>query len=191
MKNIILSLLVLAAAASLQAAVEAYRLDPAHSSIGFSVRHVFTSVPGQFTQFSGTLTLDRDNLENSKADVTIESASVDTRNAKRDTHLKSGDFLVVDKFPEIKFVSKTWKKTGDDTYDITGDLTLRGVTREVTLHAKSLGFGPGLGGTTVTGWEGTTTLKRHDFNINLNAMLEKALGEDIDVKIGVEADLKK
>src|SRR3569833_4660698 len=118
MKNIILSLLVLAAAASLQAAVETYQLDPAHSSIGFSVRHVFTSVPGQFTQFSGTLTLDRDNLENSNADVTIESASVDTRNAKRDTHLKSGDFLVVDKFPEIKFVSKTWKKTGDDTYDI-------------------------------------------------------------------------
>jgi polyisoprenoid-binding protein YceI len=191
MKNLILSLLVFAAAASVQAAVETYQLDPAHTSIGFSVRHVFTSVPGQFTKFSGTLTLDRDNLENSKADVTIESSSVDTRNAKRDTHLKSGDFLVVDKFPEIRFVSKSWKKTGDDTYDITGDLTIRGITREVTLHAKSLGFGPGLGGTTVTGWEGKTTLKRHDFDINLNAMLEKALGEDIDVTIGVEADLKK
>jgi len=191
MKKLILSLLVLAGAASLQAAVETYQIDPAHSSIGFSVRHVFTSVPGQFTQFSGTLTIDRDNLENSKANATIESASVDTRNAKRDTHLKSGDFLVVDKFPEIKFVSKSWKKTGDDTYDITGDLTIRGITREVTLKSKLLGFGPGMAGGSVTGWEGKTTLKRHDFDIHLNAMLEKALGEDIDVTITVEADLQK
>jgi len=191
MKKLLLSLLLVAAATSLQAAIETYQIDPAHSSVGFSVRHVFTSVPGQFTQFSGTLTIDRDNLENSKAEATIESASVDTRNAKRDTHLKSGDFLVVDKFPSIKFVSKSWKKTGDDTFDITGDLTIRGITREVTLKAKSLGFGPGMGGSPVTGWEGTTTLKRHDFDIKLNAMLEKALGEDIDVKITVEADLQK
>ena len=191
MKNLILSLLVLAGAASLQAAVETYQLDPAHTSIGFSVRHVFTSVPGQFTKFSGTLTIDRDNLENSKTEATIESSSVDTRNTKRDTHLKSGDFLVVDKFPEIKFVSKSWKKTGDDTYDITGDLTIRGITREVIVKAKLLGFGPGMGGGEVTGWEGKTTLKRHDFDIHLNAMLEKALGEDIEVSITVEADLKK
>jgi polyisoprenoid-binding protein YceI len=156
------------------------------------VRRIFTSVPGQFTQFSGTLKLDRDNLENSKADATIEASSVDTRNAKRDTHLKSDDFLVVEKFPKINFTSKKWKKTGDDTYDITGDLTIRGLTRQITLKAKSLGFGPGMGGgTTVTGWEGKTTLKRHDFNINLNAILEKALGEDIEVTITVEADLKK
>lgn len=191
MKKILLSLLALGALASAQAAVETYQIDPAHSSIGFSVRHVFTNVPGQFTQFSGTLSIDRANLENSKADATIESSSVDTRNAKRDTHLKSGDFLVVDKFPTIKFVSKSWKKTGDDTYDITGDLTIRGITREVTLQAKSLGFGPGLGNTTVTGWEGKTTLKRHDFDIKLNAVLEKALGEDIEVTITVEADLQK
>lgn len=191
MKNLILSLLVFAAAASVQAAVETYQIDPVHSSVGFSVRHIFTNVPGQFTQFSGTLTLDRENLENSKVDATIESASVDTRNAKRDTDLKSDRFLGVDKFPDIKFVSKSWKKTGDDTYDITGDLTIRGVTHEVTLKAKSLGFGPGMGGTSVTGWEGKTTLNRHDFGINLNAMLEKALGEDVDVTITVEADLKK
>ena len=191
MKNLILSLLVFAAAASVQAAVETYQIDPVHSSVGFSVRHIFTSVPGQFTKFSGTLTLDRDNLENSKADATIESSSVDTRNAKRDADLKSGNFLVAEKFPEIKFVSKSWKKTGDDTYDITGDLTIRGVTREVTLKAKSLGFGPGMGGATVTGWEGKTTLNRHDFGINLNAMLEKVVGENVEVTITVEADLKK
>ncbi len=191
MKKFLLSLLLAGVATSTQAAVETYLIDTAHSSIGFNVRHVFTKVPGQFTQFTGTLTIDRDNLENSKAEATIQAASVDTRNAKRDTHLKSGDFLVVEKYPSINFVTKSWKKTGDDTFDITGDLTVRGVTKEVTLKAKSLGFGPGMSGAPVTGWEGTTTLHRHDFNINLNAMLEKALGEDIEVTITVEADLQK
>jgi len=192
MKRLLISLASLALLASAHAAVETYKIDPAHSSVGFRIRHIFTQVPGEFTKFEGTITVDRENMEKSSTEATIDVASVDTRQSKRDADIKAAPFFEVEKFPTITFKSKSWKKTGDDTYDVTGDLTIKGITKEVVLKTKSLGFGPGMRpGTQVSGWEGTTTINRKEFGINLNAMLEKALGEEVAVIINVEAGLQK
>lgn len=191
-KLILLAGLVLGFAGAASAAVETYVIDPVHSSVGFTVRHLFSQVPGSFTKFNGTLTVDRDNLENSSVEATIEIGSVNTAADKRDAHLKSPDFFDAAKFPTITFKSKSWKKTGADTYDVTGDLTIKDVTKSVVLAVKVLGFGPGMmPNSAVSGWEGTTTLVRTDFGVNGPAMLGKAVGDEVKVTISVEADLKK
>jgi polyisoprenoid-binding protein YceI len=173
------------------AAVETYTIDPVHSSVGFNVRHFLTRVPGLFTKFSGTITVDRDNLENSSVTATIDVGSVSTNNEKRDNHLKSPDFFDAANFATITFTSKSWKKTGDNTFDVTGDLTIHGITKEVVLKVDLLGFGPGMMGAQLSGWDASTTLNREDFGVKGPAMLGKALGSDVGVSITVEADLKK
>lgn len=188
MKKLLITTLALVAAWSAQAAVETYKIDPAHSSVGFSVRHILAKVPGEFSKFEGTVSVDRSDLEKTSAEATIEVGSINTRNEKRDTHLKTPDFFDAQKYPSITFKSKSWKKTGENTFDVTGDLTIKGTTKEVVLKTTLLGFSPGMKpGTTVSGWEGTTTIHRKDFGISLNAMLEKVVGEDIAVTISVEA----
>jgi len=171
-----------------QAAVETYKIDPVHSSVGFSIRHFFSNVPGAFTKFSGTIVVDRDNLEKSTVEAAIEVPSIDTRSDMRDKDLRSEKFFAVEKFPAITFKSKSWKKTGDDTYDVTGDLTIHGVTKEVVLKTKSLGFGPGMKGAMLSGWEATATVNRNDFGITT---YPKMLGDDVAVTISVEADQQK
>jgi len=189
-KFLALSAFTLGLASAASAAVETYNIDPAHSSVGFSIRHVFSQVPGSFTQFRGTVTVDRDNLENSQVEAVIQVGSVNTAVAQRDTHLKSPDFFDAVKFGTITFKSKAWKKTGDDTYDVTGDLTIKDVTKEVVLKVTSLGFGPGMTGKPVSGWSATTTINRNDFGVTGPAMLGKAVGNDVTITISVEADLK-
>jgi polyisoprenoid-binding protein YceI len=177
--------LALGALATSQAAVETYKIDPVHSSVGFSIRHFFSQVPGNFTKFSGTIVVDRDNPEKNTVDATIETASIDTRISKRDDDLRSGKFFDVEKIPTITFKSKSWKKTGDDTFDVTGDLTIKGVTKEVVLKVKSLGFGPGMMGKNLSGWEATTTINRNDFGVTA---YPKMLGDEVPVTINIEAD---
>ncbi len=171
-----------------RAAVETYKIDPVHSSVGFTIRHFFTRVPGSFTKFSGTIVVDRDHVENSTVEATIDVASVDTRVENRDKDLRSDHFFDVAKFPTMTFKSRAWKATGTDTFDIVGDLTIRGITKEVVLKAKSLGFGPGVRGAMLSGWEATTTLSRNDFGIT---RLAGMLGEEVPVTISVEADLQQ
>jgi len=190
-KLLLVSALVLGVAAGARAAVETYTIDSVHSSIGFKIRHFVSRVPGSFTKFSGTITADRDNLANSSVEATIDIGSVSTANDKRDAHLKSPDFFDAAKFTTATFKSKSWKKTGDDTYDITGDLTLHGVTKEIVLHATSLGFAAGMRGAQLSGWEATTTLNKSDFGLGGPAMLGKVLGDDVQIDIGIESDLKK
>jgi polyisoprenoid-binding protein YceI len=173
------------------AAVETYVIDPVHSSVGFKVRHFLTKVPGSFTTFSGTITVDRDNLENSSVVAKIDVGSVTTGTEKRDNHLKSPDFFDVAKFDSITFTSTSWKKTGDATFDVTGDLTIHGVTKSVVLKVDLLGFGPGMMGAQLSGWDATTTIDRTDFGVDGPAMLGKALGNEVAVTISIEADLKK
>jgi len=190
-KTLALAALVAGFASIASAATETYAIDSVHSSVGFSVRHFFTKVPGTFTQFSGTITVDRDNLENSSVVATIDVGSVNTSNEKRDAHLKSPDFFDAGKFGTITLKSTSWKKTGDSSYDVTGDLTLHGVTKQVVLKVDSLGFGPGMMGSQLSGWDASVTLTREDFGVNGPAMLGKALGSEVVVSITVEADLKK
>jgi polyisoprenoid-binding protein YceI len=186
-----LSVLALGFASAASAAVETYAIDPVHSSVGFSIRHIFSPVPGSFAKFGGVLTVDRDNLENSTVEAVIQVGSVTTANERRDNHLKTPDFFDAAKFGTITFKSKSWKKTGDDTYDVTGDLTIKDVTREVVLKVTSLGFGPGMSGKPVSGWSATASINRRDYGVIGPAMLGKAVGDDVAITISVEADLKE
>ncbi|MDD2763547.1 MAG: YceI family protein [Opitutaceae bacterium] len=183
--------MVLGLLAPARAAVETYKIDPVHSSVGFAIRHLFTNVPGSFTKFTGTIVVDRDELEKSSVEATIEVASMDTRAEKRDAHLQSPDFFDASTFPAMTFKSKSWQKTGDDAFDVTGDLTIKQVTKEVVLKVKLLGFGPGMQGAMVSGWEARTKLDRRDFGVNGPAILGNVVGNEVDVTIAVEADLQK
>src|SRR5882724_4510969 len=185
---LLLAGLVLGFAGTASAAVETYVADPAHSSVNFSIRHFFTKVPGRFTNFTATLTVDRDHLENSSAEASIEIASVKTEAPDRDAHLQKPEFFDAAQFPRMTFKSKSWKKTGDDSFDVTGDLTIKGVTKEIVLKVKSLGFGPGARGAMLSGWEGSTTIQRTDFGVSA---FPKVVGADVEITINVEAGLKK
>jgi polyisoprenoid-binding protein YceI len=186
------SALILGAFTSAQAAVESYTIDSVHSSVGFSIRHnIVGTTKGNFTQFSGVVTVDRDNLEASKVEATMVATSINTGNEKRDTHLRSPDFFDVATYPNLTFKSKQWKKTGDDAFDVTGDLTIHGVTKEVVLKVSALGFGNGMRpGTQVAGWEATTKINRRDFGVNGPSILGKVVGDDVTITISVEADSK-
>lgn len=169
-------------------AVETYRIDASHSSVGFSVRHFFTKVPGVFSKFSGSIKVDRENLENSSVQAVIEVASVNTSEQKRDGHLQGSDFFLSSQFPAINFTSKTWKKTGENTYDVTGDLTIKSVTKPVVLKVTSLGFGPGMRGAQLSGWEASATIDRRDFGLSYG---QGIVGNDVEIHINVEAVLEK
>ena len=191
MKRLIALLAVLSLTVAASAAVETYNIDPVHSSVAFTVRHVFTKVPGRFTKFSGTVLVNRDNLEQSSVEAKIEVGSVDTASAKRDGDIQAPEFFDTAKFPAMTFKSESWKKTGENAFDVAGKLTIKGTTKDVVLKVNLLGFGPGLMGAYVSGWEATTTLNRNDFGVVGPAWLGKAIGEEIAVTISVEADLKK
>jgi polyisoprenoid-binding protein YceI len=182
-----LALVALGCCTTLPAAIESYVIDPVHSSVGFSIRHFVAKVPGKFNKFNGTVTIDRENAANNRAEATIESASIDTGNQKRDDHLRTADFLDAARLPKITFKSTAWSKTGDDTYDVTGDLTIKDVTKPVVLKVTSLGFGPGSGGAQLSGWEATTKINKKEFNVKDPPMLDAALGDEVTVTINLEA----
>jgi catalase len=178
-----------------------YFIDKNHSSVSFRIRHLFTKVPGRFTDFSGQINFDEANPEQSTVAVTIKTASVNTDNELRDKDLRSPNFFDVEKFPEMTFRSKSVNGTGQNTADVTGDLTMHGVTREVVLKVEFTGKGKGAGPqgtmvpggvatTMVTGWDAATTLQRSDFGINWNQTIEgtRVVGEDVQVELHVEAE---
>jgi len=192
MKRLIALLSVLALAVASRAEVEAYKIDPVHSSAEFSLRHVFSKFSSSFTKVTGTISVDRTDMEKSSVEASIDVAALTTANEKRDTHLKSPDFFEVAKFPTMTFKSTSWKKTGENTYDVTGDLTIKDVTKPVVLKTTVLGFGAGMGpGAFLSGWEATTSIKRSEFNMAGPAMLAKALGDEVAITINVEAGYKK
>lgn len=170
---------------------DTYKIDPDHSSISFKVRHFFSSVNGNFTKFEGTITLDTDHPEKSSVTATIQAASINTTNEKRDEHLRGDDFFDTAKYPTITFKSKSVKQTGPESGDIVGDLTMHGVTKEITLHAKLLGKGKGMGDRELSGWQVTTDpIKRSEYGIKWSKMAggTAVVGEDVEVTIEVEAD---
>ena len=187
---LVLPLAPLVTAAPAAAAKQAYTIDPAHSEASFQVRHLFTKVRGRFNSFGGTIEIDPDNLEASKVELTIDAKSIDTDNDKRDGHLKSEDFFYVEKHPEITFVSDSIEKTGDSTYDVSGTLTMRGVSKKVTLPVELLGIGTDPWGNTRAGFATETTLDRQEYGINWNQALDQGgylLGDDVDVQVNIEA----
>jgi len=185
---LVFAALALGSLTSANAAVETYNIDPVHTWVGFSVSHFFTKVPGYFSAVKGTVIVDREHLENSKVEAVIEVASITTNTKMRDDDLRSTNFFAAATFPVMTFKSKSWKSTGRDTYAVTGTLNMKNVPKEVVLKVKSLGFGPGMNGAAICGWEATLTLDRRDFDI---AADQGVIGNNVDVVINVEADLRK
>ena len=150
-----------------------YVIDPAHTRIGFVARHAMvTKVRGAFNEFTGSAHIDGADPSRSTAEVTIKVASIDTRNADRDGHLRSNEFLQLEDYPEITFRSTAVAPTGENTFDVTGDLTIKGVTQEVTVPFTFEGEANDPFGNTRLGFEGSTTINRKNFGITWNAALE-------------------
>ena len=184
MKKSLFALLTLGLISAVGAAPTTWKADPAHSSIGFSIRHFFAKVPGTYSNLDCTIIYDAENVGASKATATIVVASVSTDNERRDNHLKTDDFFSATTYPSMSCTSTQWTKTGENTFDITGNLTIKDVTKEVTLKAELLGMGPGMGGATLSGWEAKTTLDRTEWGITYGT---PAVGEEVEVTINIEA----
>ena len=150
-----------------------WTLDPAHTRIGFVARHAMvTKVRSSFNEFEGTAAFDGANPANSHAEVTIKAASIDTRNAQRDEHLRSNDFLAMQEHPEITFISTGVRQVGETTFELTGDLTIRGVTKSVTIPFTFEGAAKDPFGNLRAGFEGSVAINRKDWGVTWNAALE-------------------
>jgi polyisoprenoid-binding protein YceI len=166
-----------------------WQLDNAHSNIGFSVAHLVVSdVAGSFKSFQGTATTKGDDFTTLKVDFTIDANSISTDQEKRDEHLRSTDFFEVDKYPTLTFKSTKVVKTGENSYKITGDLTMHGKTNSVVLEAKMRGP-VDFSGTTRIGFKATTSLDRYDYDLKWNKALEAGgllVGKEIDITVNIE-----
>ncbi|HEV2842951.1 MAG TPA: YceI family protein [Chthoniobacterales bacterium] len=167
---------------------EIFKFDPTHSTIAFKVRHLLGTAKGRFTKFNGTIEVDREHPEKSSVVATIQAASIDTANPKRDDHLRTADFFDVRKYPEITFKSRGVKTTGPNAGEIAGDLTMHGVTRPITLKVQLLSDAKPAAETPTTRWRVTTApLKRSDFGVGKGTGGEFMIGDDVSVEIEIEA----
>ena len=174
-----------------QTSTSTWKIDPVHSGAEFKVKHMMISnVKGQFTAVTGVATLDETDVTKSRIEASIDAASINTRDVQRDAHLKSADFFDVEKFPTLSFKSKRVARVGGDELAVTGDLTIHGVTREVTFDVE----GPTLPakdpwGNTRIGISATTKISRKDYGLTWNAGLETGgflVGDDVTVTLDVE-----
>jgi polyisoprenoid-binding protein YceI len=182
--------LCLALATSSAVANEVFKIDPSRSMIAFKVRHLLGTAKGRFMKFSGTIEVDRARPEASSVTVAIQTASIDTGIAKRDEHLRGEDFFDVQKFPEISFKSRQVKKTGTNMGEITGDLTMHGVTHAITLHVQLVESPDSATKSETTRWRATTSpIKRSEFGLVWSKSVEAVsmIGDDVNVEIEIAA----
>ena len=168
------------------AAPEVWVIDKPHSSASFEIRHLVGKVPGSFRDVDAVIQADRSQPGRSSIEFTIKAASIDTRDAERDEHLRSPDFFEVSKYPTITFKSTSIAPKSQNRYDVTGDLTMHGVTKRITLPVEFLGFSRDPRGREIAGFDIETTLDRKDYNISWNRLLDEGgvlLGDDVKVKI--------
>ncbi len=180
----------LAAPLTSHAAAEAWQVDPGHTSVSFKVRHFFAPVTGRFSQATGTLMYDAAKPEASTIELVIPTATISTDNEKRDEHLRSDDFFNAEKYPNITFKStKIEKGATASMYKVTGDLTIRDVTKPVTLDVELLGFGPNAWGGQTGGFSATGQINRQDYGVKWNKVLDNGstmLDDNVKIEIGVE-----
>jgi polyisoprenoid-binding protein YceI len=176
------------AATATQIKAGTWAIDPVHSSIAFSVRHLLVSkVRGHFNTFSGAAVVGEDGTPSVTAEIAIDS--VDTRNEQRDAHLKAADFFDVEHFPTASFVSTAVRENGD-SYLLDGDLTLKGITKPVTLDLELNGTNPGMGHGEVAGFTASVVLNRKDFGIDIDMPLESGgavVGDKVAITLEIEA----
>jgi polyisoprenoid-binding protein YceI len=166
-----------------------YKIDKSHSEAIFQVRHLVTRVRGRFKDLDGTIVVDEEKPELSSVEFTIQAASIDTNEPDRDKHLRSEDFFHVEQFPTINFKSKGVTKRGADTFEVVGDLNIRGVAKEITLPVTHLGKAKDPWGNDKIGFETEITLNRKDFGLKWNAPLETGgflVGDEVKVNLSVQ-----
>lgn len=168
-----------------------YTIDPSHTQIGFVARHAMvTKVRGAFNDFAGTVVFDAADPGATAVTVTIQAASIDTRNSQRDEHLRSNDFLAMEEFPQITFVSTALRETGDASFELTGDLTVKGVTNSVTIPFRYEGAASDPFGNLRLGFEGSVAINRRDYGVTWNAALETGgflVSDKIDLEFEISA----
>jgi polyisoprenoid-binding protein YceI len=167
-----------------------YKIDKSHSEAVFQVRHLVTRVRGRFDDFEGSVQINDERPDLSSVDFTIKATSIDTNEKDRDTHLRSADFFEVDKFPNITFRSKRIAKKSGESYDVAGDLTIHGVTKEITLPVTHLGKAKDPWGNERVGFEAEITLNRKDYGLMWNAPLEIGgflVGDEVKVSLSIQA----
>ena len=170
-----------------------WAIDPAHSEIGFKVKHMmFTNVSGKFLTYDATITTEGDDFENAAIEFSADIASIDTANADRDGHLKSGDFFDAENHPKLTFKASSFKKINDEKYEITGDLNIRGVAKTVTFPVEFSGILTDPWGNTKVGLSIEGKINRKDWGLNWNSALETGgvlVGEE--VKLNIELQFAK
>ncbi|MFN8011480.1 MAG: YceI family protein [Holophagaceae bacterium] len=185
------TLAFLLAAALPALAADTYKIDPAHSEIGFKVRHFLSKTPGRFAKFQGTIQIDEKDLAKSTVEVSIETASVNTDNEARDKHLRSADFFDAEKFPAMTFKSTSVREVAKGRLEVTGDLTLRGVTRRITFPITNVGVINSPFGDVRAGFvDGTLKLNRKDFGVSWNKVLDTGgtmLSDEVEIALNIEA----
>ena len=170
------------------APVETWQIDRSHSEISFRIRHFMSRVRGSFTQWSGTIQVDPQNWAGAQVDVTIQTASIDTQQERRDTHLRSNDFFAADSFPTITFRSTGVERTGD-AVKLHGLLTMRGVTKAIVLEGRFLGMQNEANGRQRAGFEARTTINRLEYGVTWNRAAEgggAVLGDDVEIEVALE-----
>src|SRR5437016_35721 len=168
---------------------ETYKFDPSGSMIGFTVHQFLGTTHGKFTRFNGKIDIDREHPENSSVTAQIDVRSIDTQIKKRDDHLRSPEFFNVEKFPQMTFKGRNVKRTGPQSGDILGDLTMHGVTRPITLHVKLL---TPVNDTSRARWAVTTeAIARRDFNLMFAQAAEAVSGISQTVAINIEIEAKR
>ena len=166
-----------------------WRFDPTHTRIGFSTRHAMvTKVRGAFNDFEGVITVDPENPERSKVELTVKVASIDTRNADRDQHLRTNDFFDAPQFPEITFVSSRVDQVDEGHFIVSGDVTIRGVTKEISIPIDFIGVERDPMGNLRAGFEGSRRIDRQDFGLEWNTALDSG-GVLVSDKITLEFEV--
>lgn len=167
-----------------------WKFDAAHSTIGFTVSHlVISEVDGKFKNFDGKVTASNENFSDAKIEFEADINSIDTDNEKRDGHLKAADFFDAEKYPKLTFKSKKFEKVGEKKFVLTGDLTMRGVTKEIQLDVKMNGIVKDPWGNTKAGFKITGELNRFDYGLKWNTLMEAGgavVGQEVNLNINIE-----
>jgi polyisoprenoid-binding protein YceI len=193
-RSLILAVAVVALLPLFASAADLYVVDKAHSEVSFRVRHLVANTPGKFNDYSATVTLEPSDLTKSSVDFTIQATSIDTANADRDKHLRTEDFFWVEKHPTLTFKSEKIVKKSGDEYEVTGTLTMRGVSKKITVPVEFGGFMKDPWGNEKAGFSTSFTVNRKDYGINWNKALDQGgvvLGEDVKITLSLEMNKKK
>ncbi len=193
-RTLILAAAVIALMPVVASAADLYVVDKTHSDVSFKVRHLVANTPGRFTDYSANITIEPKDLAKSSVDFTIQAASIDTDNADRDKHLRTEDFFWVDQHPTLTFKSEKIVKKSADEFEVTGTLTMRGVSKKITVPVEFGGFLTDPWGNEKAGFTTAFTVNRKDYGINWNKALDQGgvvLGEDVKISLSLELNKKK